>query len=96
MIWRHSARFRVPADPTWQRLHHQCSLAIEPNSFMLAIDGRAQLINGTESPYTATTKFMLSAWPQNIPDQLPLDDLTPLPVAQLPRAGEADTAGSVP
>jgi hypothetical protein len=26
-------------------------LAIEPNSFMLAIDGRAQLINGTESPY---------------------------------------------
>lgn len=64
---------QVPASPTWQRLHHQCSLAIEPNSFMLAIDGRAQLINGTESPYHGYNEILLNAWAQNIPDQLPLD-----------------------
>lgn len=64
---------KVPANPAWQRLHHQCSLAIEPNSFMLAIDGRAQLINGTESPYHGYNEILLNAWAQNIPDQLPLD-----------------------
>ncbi|WP_342624119.1 hypothetical protein [Pseudomonas alkylphenolica] len=64
---------KVPADPAWRRLHHQCSLAIEPASFMLAIEGRAQFVGGTENPYYGYNETMLKAWPQNIPDRLPLD-----------------------
>lgn len=68
------AHFRkVPAAPAWQRLHHQCSLAIQPASFMLAIDGRTQFIVGTESEYYGYNEIMLRAWAQNIPDSLPLD-----------------------
>lgn len=64
---------KVPADPTWQRLHHQCSLAIQPASFMLAIDGRTQFIVGTENQFYGYNEIMLRAWAQNIPDSLPLD-----------------------
>lgn len=64
---------KAPAVPAWQRLHHQCSLAIQPLSFMLAIDGRAQFIGGTENQSYGYNEIMLRAWPQNIPDNLPLD-----------------------
>ncbi|MNE87785.1 hypothetical protein D3C80_1850230 [compost metagenome] len=40
---------------------------------MLAIEGRAQFVGGTENPYYGYNETMLKAWPQNIPDRLPLD-----------------------
>lgn len=70
---------RVPADPAWRRLHHQCSLAIQPDSFMLAIQGRANLIVGTENQYYGYNEIMLKAWPQNIPDRLPIDAIFYIP-----------------
>ncbi|MFK0313979.1 hypothetical protein ACIQUF_22460 [Pseudomonas sp. NPDC090233] len=64
---------KEPADPTWKRINHQCSLAIEPTSFMLSIQGRATLIKGNESSYHGYNEIMLKSWPQDIPDRLPLD-----------------------
>jgi hypothetical protein len=63
----------VPASPAWRRLHHQCSLAIEPAPFMLAINGRQQIIAGTESNFYRYNEIMLAAWPMDIPTRLPID-----------------------
>lgn len=63
----------VPASPTWQRLHHQCSLAINAGSLMLAIEGRRSIVNGNESPFYRYNEIMLAAWPTNVPANLPID-----------------------
>lgn len=65
--------FRVGGNPAWQRLHHQCSLAIQPASFMLAIEGRRDFIVGTENVSYGYNEIMLTIWPQNVPDRLPLE-----------------------
>lgn len=57
----------APADPSWQRLHHQCSLAINPISFMLAIDGRKQNVTGTESDYYRYNEIMIENWTMDTP-----------------------------
>lgn len=53
--------------------NHQCSLAITPAPFMMAIDGRRQFVNPTTSVWQRYNEIMLAAWPMDIPAQLPLD-----------------------
>ncbi|MGY4525526.1 hypothetical protein [Pseudomonas sp. TE21394] len=65
----------VPETPTGLRLSHQCSLAIQPASFMLAIEGRANLIGEEMKPNYGYNEIMLYAWEQNIPNRLPIDAL---------------------
>lgn len=57
----------APVSPSWQRLHHQCSLAISPAPFMLAIEGRRQNITGTESRFYQYNEIMIANWSMNAP-----------------------------
>lgn len=63
----------VAEQPVWQRLGHQCSLAISPVPFMLGIQGRARIMSVANTVGYNYNEIMLAEWPMDIPTQLPLD-----------------------
>ncbi|WP_156438015.1 hypothetical protein [Burkholderia sp. BDU5] len=59
----------VVSVPTWQASDKLCPFRPDVNGFQLSIDVRVALGAG----YNYWNEIIISAWPQNIPDRLPID-----------------------